>query len=135
MPLKSVRILFGRFGIVSSDSDRAAAERVKEFNPRFKLNASVARAEQDRQTSLGESDGWTGPRLCFDIVIYMCKRAPREHSFTLHNSIKKPLMPNVFFHHSFMPSVNLAIFWERFQTLSSSIVCMWTEILDSEFVC
>lgn len=56
VPLKSLRRLFGRFETVSSASDRAAAERAKEVNPPFNLNASVARAEKDRvQTSLGES--------------------------------------------------------------------------------
>ena len=32
------------------------ANRVKESNPRFKFNANVARAEQERQTFLGGSD-------------------------------------------------------------------------------
>jgi hypothetical protein len=32
------------FGIVFTDSDRAAAERAKEVDPKFNLNASVARA-------------------------------------------------------------------------------------------
>jgi hypothetical protein len=45
VPLKSLTRHFGRFVIVSSVSDRAAAARVKECNPRFKLNASVARAD------------------------------------------------------------------------------------------
>jgi hypothetical protein len=36
-PLKAPRRLFGRFGFVLSASDRAAAERVKEFNPPIKF--------------------------------------------------------------------------------------------------
>ncbi len=49
-------------------SSRAAAERVKEFNPRLNLNESVVCVELDRQHHLADpigAIGWTGPLLCF----------------------------------------------------------------------
>jgi hypothetical protein len=75
VPLKSLRRLFGRFETVSSASDRAAAERAKEVNPPFNLNASVARAEKDRQTSLGESDRRIG--FVREAIVKLFKKASR----------------------------------------------------------
>ena len=42
------------FGKMFNQAERF--NQAKEVNPPFYLNASVARAEQDRQTSLGKSD-------------------------------------------------------------------------------
>ena len=75
MPLKAPMRFFRRFGVVSSDPDRAAAERAKEVNPPFNLNASVARAEQDRQTSLGKSDRRIGFER--EAVVMLFKEASR----------------------------------------------------------
>jgi hypothetical protein len=46
--------LFGRLGTVFLASSRATTEGVKESNPRFKLNVSVARVKQDRQPHLAD---------------------------------------------------------------------------------
>ena len=75
MPLKAPMRFFRRFGVVSSDPDRAAAERAKGVNPPFNLNASVARAEKDRQTSLGESDRRLG--FVREAIVKLFKKASR----------------------------------------------------------
>ena len=46
---------------------------------RFKLNASVARVQQNGQTSLGESGGWTSPFFSLDE-----RKAHPEHSFIIN---------------------------------------------------
>ena len=106
--------------------------RVKEINQLLELDASVASAAKEKRTSFGGSTGHSC--FWFEIIVYMRKRAPRKHSFALHDSIRKPLMPNVFFHHCFMPPI-YCYFQGVLPTLSFSILHTWTEILDSAFVC
>jgi hypothetical protein len=61
-----------------SDGNTTVLELVLQL--RFKLNASVARVQQNRQTSLGESDGWTSPFLSLDER----RNAHPEHSFIIN---------------------------------------------------
>ena len=75
---------------------------------------------------------WSG---CLDhIYIYIYLQALLENIISLSKvQAKKPLMPNFFFHHRFLPPVNFAIFGElQLKFLHSTNV---NEILDSLFVC
>ena len=66
-------------------SSRAAAERVKEFNPRLNLNVSVVRVEQDRQPHLADPIGaieWTRAALAsspYSVPTPQGKQLPSRH--------------------------------------------------------